>query len=90
MFDFVIGLCAVSTAPLHSAKCISVFYGPIKLLLFPQVEESGEHIVRGTGELYLDCVMHDLRKMYSDIGTRFSIVATSTRASIYELSHSFI
>ncbi len=22
----------------------------------------------GTGELYLDCVMHDLRKMYSEIG----------------------
>jgi len=24
--------------------------------------------VFGTGELYLDCVMHDLRKMYSEIG----------------------
>ena len=33
-----------------------------------QVEESGEHIILGTGELYLDCVMHDLRKMYSEIG----------------------
>ena len=33
-----------------------------------QVEESGEHVVFGTGELYLDCVMHDLRKMYSEIG----------------------
>lgn len=33
-----------------------------------QVEESGEHIVLGTGELYLDCVMHDLRRMYSEIG----------------------
>lgn len=32
-----------------------------------QVEESGEHIILGTGELYLDCVMHDLRKMYSEI-----------------------
>ena len=36
------------------------------------MEESGEHIVRGTGELYLDCVMHDLRKMYSDIGKQKS------------------
>ena len=34
-----------------------------------QVEESGEHVVFGTGELYLDCIMHDLRKMYSEIGT---------------------
>ena len=33
-----------------------------------QVEESGEHVILGTGELYLDCVMHDLRKMYSEIG----------------------
>ena len=32
------------------------------------MEESGEHVVFGTGELYLDCVMHDLRKMYSEIG----------------------
>lgn len=37
--------------------CFSVF----------QVEESGEHVILGTGELYLDCVMHDLRKMYSEI-----------------------
>jgi len=34
-----------------------------------QVEESGEHVILGTGELYLDCIMHDLRKMYSEIGT---------------------
>ena len=31
-----------------------------------QVEESGEHVVLGTGELYMDCVMHDLRVMYAD------------------------
>lgn len=45
-------------------------------LLTTRVEESGEHVVLGTGELYLDCVMHDLRKMYSEIdikGKQFSI-----------------
>lgn len=36
-------------------------------LLITRVEESGEHVILGTGELYLDCVMHDLRKMYSEI-----------------------
>lgn len=36
-------------------------------LVTTKVEDSGEHIVLGTGELYLDCVMHDLRKMYSEI-----------------------
>lgn len=39
-----------------------------KTVFRSQVEESGEHIILGTGELYLDCVMHDLRKMYSEIG----------------------
>jgi U5 small nuclear ribonucleoprotein component len=37
-------------------------------LLNTKVEESGEHVILGTGELYLDCVMHDLRRMYSEIG----------------------
>ncbi|KAG0167176.1 U5 small nuclear ribonucleoprotein component [Apophysomyces sp. BC1034] len=32
-----------------------------------KVEESGEHILLGTGELYLDCVLHDLRRMYAEI-----------------------
>lgn len=32
-----------------------------------KVEESGEHVVVGTGELYLDCAMHDLREMYSSV-----------------------
>ena len=36
-------------------------------LLSTRVEESGEHVVLGTGELYLDCVMHDLRRVYADI-----------------------
>ena len=40
-------------------------------LVTTKVEESGEHVILGTGELYLDCVMHDLRKMYSEIGIVF-------------------
>ena len=31
-----------------------------------QVEESGEHVVLGTGELYLDCAMSDLRQLYAN------------------------
>jgi hypothetical protein len=30
-------------------------------LAITKVEESGEHVVLGTGELYLDCIMHDVR-----------------------------
>jgi len=32
-----------------------------------KVEESGEHIISGTGEVYLDCVLHDLRRLYGDL-----------------------
>uniref|UniRef100_A0A8D1WU36 116 kDa U5 small nuclear ribonucleoprotein component n=2 Tax=Sus scrofa TaxID=9823 RepID=A0A8D1WU36_PIG len=41
--------------------------------LTTKVEESGEHVILGTGELYLDCVMHDLRKMYSEIDIKNKI-----------------
>jgi U5 small nuclear ribonucleoprotein component len=35
-------------------------------LVATKVEESGEHVVIGTGELYLDCIMHDLRKRFCE------------------------
>lgn len=38
-----------------------------------KVEESGELVVLGTGELYLDCVLHDLRKLYGDLEIKVSI-----------------
>jgi len=34
-------------------------------LLQAVVEDSGEHVLSGTGELYLDCAMHDLRERYA-------------------------
>jgi U5 small nuclear ribonucleoprotein component len=37
-----------------------------------KVEESGEHVLLGVGELYLDCVMHDLRHMYSEVEIKVS------------------
>lgn len=33
-----------------------------------QVEESGEHTILGTGEVYLDSLMKDLREMYAGEG----------------------
>ena len=44
--------------------------GAIHGMSYAQVEESGEHVIFGTGELFLDCVMHDMRKMYAEIGKR--------------------
>lgn len=36
-------------------------------LAVTKVEESGEHTVMGTGEIYLDSVMRDLRTLYSEV-----------------------
>ena len=55
----------------NSLQLFTPFFSALYTLILcssHQVEESGEHVVFGTGELYLDCVMHDLRKMYSEIG----------------------
>ncbi|KAK4097917.1 P-loop containing nucleoside triphosphate hydrolase protein [Parathielavia hyrcaniae] len=41
-------------------------------LIATKVEESGEHIILGTGELYMDCVLHDLRRLYADMEVRVS------------------
>lgn len=47
-----------------------------------KVEESGEHVIIGTGELYLDVILHDLRKLYGDIeikvGASARFLATSS------------
>ncbi|XP_064613567.1 LOW QUALITY PROTEIN: 116 kDa U5 small nuclear ribonucleoprotein component-like [Liolophura sinensis] len=55
-------------------------------LLNTKVEESGEHIVLGTGELYLDCVMHDLRKMYSEIDIKVADPVVSFCETVVETS----
>lgn len=37
-----------------------------------KVEETGEHVVFGTGELYMDSIFHDLREFYSEIEIKVS------------------
>ena len=41
-------------------------------LLRTKVEESGEHILLGTGELMLDSVLHDLRRLYGEVEVKLS------------------
>ncbi|XP_014666920.1 PREDICTED: 116 kDa U5 small nuclear ribonucleoprotein component-like [Priapulus caudatus] len=55
-------------------------------LLNTKVEESGEHVVLGTGELYLDCVMHDLRKMYSEIDIKVADPVVAFCETVVETS----
>jgi U5 small nuclear ribonucleoprotein component len=53
---------------------------------FTRVEESGEHVLFGTGELYLDCIMHDLRTVYSDIEVKVADPVVGFRETIVETS----
>jgi len=51
-----------------------------------KVEESGEHVIFGTGELSLDCIMHDLRRMYSDIEVKTADPVTAFCETVVETS----
>jgi len=51
-----------------------------------RVEESGEHVLFGTGELYLDCVMHDLRHVFSDIEVKIADPVVAFRETVVETS----
>lgn len=55
-------------------------------LLQTKVEDSGEHVMIGTGELYLDCVMHDLRQLYSEIDIRVSDPGVCFSETVIETS----
>ncbi|KAJ7116809.1 Calreticulin family-domain-containing protein [Mycena crocata] len=55
-------------------------------LVSTKVEESGEHVLIGTGELYLDSVMHDLRKLFSEIEIKVSDPVTKFCETVLETS----
>lgn len=55
-------------------------------LLTTKVEESGEHIILGTGELYMDSVLHDLRKLFSEIEIKVSDPVTKFCETVVETS----
>lgn len=62
-----------------ATKCLDYNWPYVCLCVFVfQVEESGEHVILGTGELYLDCVMHDLRKMYSEIDIKVIVLTAAS------------
>ena len=67
-----IAVCKVAVEPLNPSELPKMLEGLRKIsksygLASTRVEESGEHVILGTGELYLDCIMYDLRHMYSEI-----------------------
>jgi len=63
-----------------------MFAGQLRCLVTAQVEESGEHTILGTGELYMDCVMHDLRRMYTEVEVKVSDPVVSFCETVVETS----
>ncbi|KAJ4134991.1 hypothetical protein NW768_004600 [Fusarium equiseti] len=55
-------------------------------LIKTKVEESGEHVILGTGELYMDCVLHDLRRLYADMDIKVSDPVTRFCETVVETS----
>ena len=55
-------------------------------LVTTKVEESGEHVILGTGELYMDCVLHDLRRLYSEMELKVSDPVTRFSETVVETS----
>lgn len=82
----------VAVEPINPSELPKMLDGLRKInksypLITTKVEESGEHIILGTGELYMDCVLHDLRRLYavmeikvSDPVTRFCETVVETSA----------
>ena len=55
-------------------------------LIITKVEESGEHVILGTGELYMDCVLHDLRRLYAEMEIKVSDPVTRFCETVLETS----
>ncbi len=67
----------VACEPLNPSELPKMLEGLRKIsksypLARTKVEESGEHLIFGTGELYLDTVLSDLRTQFSDIEVKVS------------------
>ena len=55
-------------------------------LVTTKVEESGEYVIFGTGELQLDCAMHDLRHVFSTIDIKVATPVVRFTETVQEKS----
>lgn len=55
-------------------------------MLLTKVEESGEHTLVGSGELYMDTVMKDLRQVYGEVEVKVADPVTVFRETVGETS----
>jgi U5 small nuclear ribonucleoprotein component len=81
----------VAVEPINPSELPKMLDGLRKIqksypLIETKVEESGEHIILGTGELYMDCVLHDLRRLYADMDIKVSDPVTRFCETVVETS----
>eukprot|EP01091_Cochliopodium_minus_P014581 TRINITY_DN4977_c0_g1_i1.p1 TRINITY_DN4977_c0_g1~~TRINITY_DN4977_c0_g1_i1.p1 ORF type:complete len:998 (+),score=338.88 TRINITY_DN4977_c0_g1_i1:24-3017(+) len=86
-----IGVCKVAVEPLNPSELPKMLDGLRKLdksypLLHTKVEESGEHVLVGTGELYLDCVLYDIRNLFTEIEIKVSDPVVSFCETVVDTS----
>eukprot|EP00698_Gefionella_okellyi_P010310 TRINITY_DN2667_c0_g1_i1.p1 TRINITY_DN2667_c0_g1~~TRINITY_DN2667_c0_g1_i1.p1 ORF type:complete len:964 (-),score=265.86 TRINITY_DN2667_c0_g1_i1:22-2913(-) len=86
-----IAVCKIAVEPLIPAELPKMKDGLRKIvksypLLSIKVEESGEHVIMGTGELYLDCALRDLRELYAEIEIKVSDPVVTFRETVVETS----
>eukprot|EP01132_Coremiostelium_polycephalum_P006280 gene6280-7825_t len=84
-------VCKVAIEPINPSELPKMLEGLRKInksypLAITKAEESGEHIILGTGELYLDCILHDLRTMYSEIEIKVDDPVIGLNETIVETS----
>jgi len=81
----------VAVEPINPSELPKMLDGLRKInksypLVTTKVEESGEHVVLGTGELYMDCVLHDLRRLYAEMELKVSDPVTRFCETVVETS----
>ncbi|XP_074272763.1 110 kDa U5 small nuclear ribonucleoprotein component CLO-like [Silene latifolia] len=80
-----------ATEPLNPSELPKMVEGLRKIsksypLAITKVEESGEHTILGTGELYLDSIMKDLREQYSEVEVKVADPVVSFCETVEEQS----
>ena len=81
----------IATEPLNPGELPKMVEGLRRLhrsypALSTKVEESGEHTIFGTGELYLDSAMKDLRELYGDVEVKVADPVVSFCETVVETS----
>uniref|UniRef100_A0A0C9S3M2 SNU114 homolog n=1 Tax=Wollemia nobilis TaxID=56998 RepID=A0A0C9S3M2_9CONI len=80
-----------ATEPLNPSELPKMVEGLRKIsksypLAITKVEESGEHTILGTGEIYLDSIMKDLRELYSEVEVKVADPVVSFCETVVESS----